>query len=92
MGANIVDSRYLEVQETPWNTSRYPYLDMQELQSEEKMNEPHFTNHPEVRDILKILWKRGEIANFSSLPQYFIMLLPVLGFSGFNRDQIFTSR
>ena len=27
---------------------------------------------PEVRDILKILWKRGEIApNFSSFPQYF---------------------
>ena len=26
----------------------------------------------EVRDILKILWKRGEIAPFSSFPQYFL--------------------
>ena len=31
-----------------------------------------------VRDILKILWKRGELllgSNFSSFPQYFYMLL-----------------
>ena len=40
----------------------------------------------EVRDILKILWKRGEIAPF---PQYF---LPVLRFSCLGRDQNFTSR
>ena len=31
-----------------------------------------------VRDILKILWKRGEIAPFSYFPQYF---LPVVRFS-----------
>ena len=29
----------------------------------------------EVRDILKILWKRGEISNFSSFPKYFYLLL-----------------
>ena len=40
---------------------------------------------PEVRDILKILWKRGEISSFS---QYFI----VICFPCLNRDQIFTSR
>ena len=42
---------------------------------------------PEVRDILKILWKRGE--NFSSFPQNF---LTVVRFSSLGRDQIFTSR
>ena len=29
----------------------------------------------EVRDILKILWNRGEIAPFSSFPQYIFYLL-----------------
>ena len=46
----------------------------------------------EVTDILKILWKRGEIAlrsNSSSFPQYF---LPVVRFSCLGKDQIFTSR
>ena len=49
----------------------------------------------EVPDILKILWKRGEIApeeqesNFSPFPQYF---LHVVRFSSLGRDQIFTSR
>ena len=46
----------------------------------------------EVRDIFKILWKRGELllrSNFSSFPQYF---LPVARFSCLGRDQIFTSR
>ena len=37
---------------------------------------------PEVRDILNIFWKRGEIA----------ILLPVIRFSYLIRDQIFTSR
>ena len=27
-----VDSRYLEFQGAPWNTSRYPYLEISELQ------------------------------------------------------------
>ena len=42
----------------------------------------------EVRDLVKILWKRGEIAlrsNFSSFPQHF---LPVVRFSCLGRDQI----
>ena len=28
-----VDSRYLELQGTLWNTSRYPYLDISDLQN-----------------------------------------------------------
>ena len=45
----------------------------------------------EVRDFVKILWKRGEIArsNFSSFPQNFS---PVVRFSCLGRDKIFTSR
>ena len=30
---NTVDSRYLEVEGTIWNTSRYPYFDMSDLQN-----------------------------------------------------------
>ena len=47
---------------------------------------------PEVRDILKIMWKRGEIGAgaFSSL--FHNILLPVVRFSCLNRDQIFSSR
>ena len=28
-----IDSRYLEFQRTLWNTSRYPYLDISDLQN-----------------------------------------------------------
>ena len=42
---------------------------------------------PEFRDILKILWKRGEIA-----PLFHNILLPIVRISCQNRDQIFTSR
>ena len=30
---NTVDSRYLEFQGTLWNTSRYPYFDISDLQN-----------------------------------------------------------
>ena len=30
---NTVDSRYLELQGTLWNTSRYPYFDISDLQN-----------------------------------------------------------
>ena len=33
-----VDSRYLEFQGTYWNTSRYPYLDISDLQNWGKNN------------------------------------------------------
>ena len=35
---NIVDSRYLEFQGTIWNTSRYPYFDIPDLQNWGKTN------------------------------------------------------
>ena len=31
--SHTVDSRYLEVQGTLWNTSRYPYLNTSDLQN-----------------------------------------------------------
>ena len=33
---NTVDSRYLEVERTLWNTSRYPYFDISDFQTWEK--------------------------------------------------------
>ena len=33
MKGSTVDSRYLEFQGTLWNTSRYPYLDISDLQN-----------------------------------------------------------
>ena len=58
----------LQVQGTLWNTSRYSYLDISVLQNWTKKNRKT-TFHkwicnltPEVRAILIILWKRGEIA------------------------------
>ena len=35
---NIVDSRYLQLQGTLWNTMRYPYLDISDLQNWGKNN------------------------------------------------------
>ena len=36
--SNTVDSCYLEFQGTLWNTSRYPYLDISDLQNWGKNN------------------------------------------------------
>ena len=65
--SNTVDSRYLEFQWTLWNPSRYPYLDISDLQNRGKNNS---INHIEqiymwlwnLERYWKILWKRGEIA------------------------------
>ena len=71
MGDNgsTVDSRYLEVQGILLNTSRYPYRDISDFAElwKKYIKQPHSTNKyanliPEIRDALKILWKRGEIA------------------------------
>ena len=61
-----VDSRYR--QETFWNTSRYPYLDISELQNWEKNNQTTTFHEwicnltPEVKLYWKKMWKRGETA------------------------------
>ena len=66
---NTVDSRYLEVQGTLWNTSRYPYLDISGLQNRGKKKSYNYISQMNIHiikllklNILKILWKRGEIA------------------------------
>ena len=46
----------------------------------------------EVRDILKILWKRGEIAPWEQFLLFSTIFLLVVRFSCLGRDQIFTSR
>ena len=88
------DSHYLEVQGTLWNTSGYPYLDISDLQNwwKDKSN-----NHlsqiwicnltPEIIDLLKIVWKRRAIS-----PLFHNILLPVVRFPCWNRDQNLSSR
>ena len=46
----------------------------------------------EVRDILKILWKRGEIAPEEQFLLFSTIFLPVVRFSCLCRDKIITSR
>ena len=73
-----VDSRYFKVQGTLWNTSRYPYLDISDLQNGGKINRTT-TFHkwicnltPDVRDILKILWKEEKLL-FSTIFCYLLL-------------------
>ena len=79
-----VDSRYLEFQGTLWNTSRYPYLDISDLQNWGKIIRTTTFNKYvcnwtlEVRDILKILWKRGEIAPYDQFLLFFTILFYLL--------------
>ena len=90
---NTVDSRYLEFQGTLWNTSNIRTSTYQICRIEEKIIRTASFNKyicnwtPEVRDILKILWKRGEIA-----PLFHNIFLPVVRYSCLSRDKIFTSR
>ena len=70
-GSSTVNSRYLEVQGTLWNTSRYQYLDISDLQNKGKNKSNDHISHicnlsSDVRDILKILWKRAEFPLFVS--------------------------
>ena len=84
-----VDSRYLEFQGTLWNASRYLYFDIS-IYGNEKNNKSNSTFNkwicnltPEIRDILKILWKRGEIAPkglfilFFTIFCYLLLYVPV---------------
>ena len=68
-----VDFCYLEFQGTLWNTSRCPYLDISELQNWGKNSSSNICviGLFDVRDILKILWKRGERNFFSYLLFHF---------------------
>ena len=71
----IIDTRYLEFQETLWNTSRYPYFDIQDLQNWGKIIEqPHFTNEYviwllKLEIYLKYFGKEKKLLSF---PHYFI--------------------
>ena len=54
------DSRYLEVQGTLWNTSKYPYIDKYQICrfEEKQIEQPHFTNEYVVWLLkLEIYWK-----------------------------------
>ena len=90
----IVDSRYLEVQGTVWNTSRYPYLDILDLQNwgKYKSNNTNFTNEYVIWLLkLEIYWKYcGKEVQFLLFSTILFYLL--LDFYVENKDQIFTSR
>ena len=67
---SVMYSRFrdLEIHGTLWNTSRYPYFDLSDLRNwgKQLIEQPPLTewifNLTPKLDILKILWKRGEIA------------------------------
>ena len=68
-----IDSRYLEVQGTLWNTSRYPYLDISDMQNWGKYKSTITFQKwicnltPEVRDRLKMFLKREISSLFHSI-------------------------
>ena len=74
--AYTVDSRYLEIQGTLWNTSRYPYFDISDLR---KWAKQLFEQSPLTEWIcnltpkFEIYWKYcgKEEKLLSSFPQYF---------------------
>ena len=81
--SNTVDSRYLELQGTLWNTSRYPYFDISDLRNRGKqlIKQPPLTEWIcNLTLKLEIYWKycgKEEKlllrSNFSSFPQYFVV-------------------
>ena len=71
-------------------TSTYPIYRIEEKITRTTTFNKYMCNWAlEVRDILKILWKRGERA---ISPLFHNISLPVVRFSCLGRDQIFTSR
>ena len=91
-------SLYLEFQGTLWNTSRYPYLDISDLQKWGKIIRTTTFNTficnwtLDFSDISK-MWKRGEIAPEEKFLLFStIFYLPVVRFSCLVNNKIFTSR
>ena len=71
-----------EVQRIPWNTSRYPYLDIQELQ---KLGKNKSNGH--ISQMIIYL-----MCNFSSFPQYFFQIFMFKQRSDFNFEMSGYSR
>ena len=89
----IFNSVVLSVIQSTFVISRYPYLGISELQNWGMIRTTTFNKCNwtlEIRDILKILWKRGEIGAIS--PLFHNILLSVVRFSSLGRNQTFTSR
>ena len=82
---STVDSRYLELQGTLWNTSRYPYFDISDLRNwgKQLIEQPPLTEWtcnltPKLEIYWKYCGKEEKLllrSNFSSFPQYFYCLL-----------------
>ena len=79
---NTVDSRYLKIQGTLWNTSRYLYFDISDLQNwgKQLIEQPPLTEWifnltPKLEIYWKYCGKEEKLllgSNFSSFPQYFV--------------------
>ena len=79
---DTVDSRYLELQGTLWNTSRYPYFDISDLRNwgKQLIEQPLLTEWmcnltPKLEIYWKYCGKEEKLllrSNFSSFPQYFV--------------------
>ena len=94
---NTVNSRYLEFGLSEIlrdiRTSAYQICRIEEKITRTITFNKYMCNWTlEVRDILKILWKRGEIAKEQFLLFFHNIFLSVVRFSCLGRDQIFTSR
>ena len=89
---------FLEFQGSLWNTSRYPNFDIRFAELRIKLirlttSNKYMCNWTlEVRDRLKILWKRGEIAHLEQFLLFSTICFTCCWFSCLGRDQIFTSR
>ena len=68
--SNTVDSCYLEVQGTVWNTSRYPYLDISDLQNWGKNKSNNRIKRHWICNLSLYLKYCGKEENFSPFPQY----------------------
>ena len=76
---HTVDSRYLEIQGTLWNISRYPYSDLRnwgkQLIQQPTLTEWIFNLTPKLEIYWTYCEKEEKLllrSNFSSFPQYFV--------------------
>ena len=92
-----VDSCYLQIQGTLWNTSRYQYFDISDLRNRGKqliIQPPSTEWISNLTPKLEIYWKYCEKEEklFLRSSLFHNILLPVVRSLCYNRDQIFTSR
>ena len=96
---NTFDSRYLEVEGTLWNSSRYPYYDISELQKWDKIQieQPNFTNSYiiwllNLEMYFENIAEKGWNCSSGVTSPLIHNILPDIRFLRLKKDQIFSSR